>query len=62
MPPTEGERTAALLAAFRGTFPSVERGARIALFLRFGWAPPPTVRVRRLPLEESLVHEPTSDG
>jgi nitroreductase len=54
--PVEPERTAALLGSFRAAFPSVERGAQIALLLRFGRAPPPTLRVRRLPLEESVAH------
>jgi nitroreductase len=52
--PVGDERAEAVLRAARGAFPSLERGARIALLMRFGWAPAPTVRVRRLPLEESL--------
>jgi nitroreductase len=48
------ERMAAAVAYLRGAFPSVERGARIAILMRFGWAPPATSRVRRLPVEESL--------
>jgi nitroreductase len=52
------ERVAAVLAATRAAFPSVDRGSRIALFLRFGWAPTPTVRVRRLALEDSVALAP----
>jgi hypothetical protein len=47
-------RVTAALAGFRGAFPSVEKGARIGLLLRFGWAPAPSSRVRRLALEESV--------
>jgi hypothetical protein len=50
----ERERAAALVASFRAAFPSVERGSRIAMLLRFGWAAPPTSVVRRLGLEESV--------
>jgi nitroreductase len=53
-----GEGVAEVLAAARAAFPSLERGSRIALLLRFGWAPAPTVRARRLPLEESVALEP----
>ncbi len=48
------ERGAAVVASVRAAFPSVERGSRVALLMRFGWAPAPTTRVRRLPLEESV--------
>ena len=54
VPLAEPDRARALVTAFRAAFPSVERGGRIAVMLRFGWAPPPTSRVRRLTLEESL--------
>ncbi|HEY8087699.1 MAG TPA: nitroreductase family protein [Polyangiaceae bacterium] len=50
----ERERTGALVASLRAAFPNVERGSRIAFLMRVGWAPPPTTRVRRLPLEESV--------
>ena len=50
----ERDRAAALVASFRAAFPSVERGARIGMLLRFGWASAPTSVVRRLPLEESV--------
>jgi len=53
-PSAEAPRIAAVLASARAAFPSLERGSRIALFLRFGWAQAPTARVRRLPLEESV--------
>jgi len=52
------ERVANVLAAARAAFPSVDRGSRIALLLRFGWAPAPTVRMRRLPLEDSVALAP----
>jgi len=47
-------RAAALLAAFRRAFPSVGPEARIAFLMRFGWAEPPSCRVGRLPLKDSL--------
>ena len=56
--PAGDERVAAVLASARAAFPSVDRGSRIALLLRFGWAPAPTVHVRRLPLEESVAIAP----
>lgn len=49
-----GEAVAAVLASARSAFPNIERWSRIALLMRFGWAPPPTVHVRRLPLADSL--------
>jgi hypothetical protein len=49
-----GDQTDSILASFRAAFPSVERGARIAFMMRFGWAPPPTVRVGRRALAESV--------
>jgi hypothetical protein len=48
------ERAKAVVEALRGAFPSLEKGARIAAMMRFGWGPPPSSRIRRLPLEESL--------
>ena len=57
-PGADGERIAAVLASARGAFPNVEPGSRVALLLRFGWARPPTGRVRRLPLEESVATAP----
>ena len=62
-PPSTAQVTAAehqkkvreLLPAFRASFPSVEPDARIAILMRFGWAQPASARVRRLPLEESVV-------
>jgi nitroreductase len=48
------ERAAAVVAAARTAIPSVEKGARIALLMRFGFAPPPTSLVRRLPLADSV--------
>jgi nitroreductase len=50
----EAARVTAAISAFHGAFPSVERGARIAIVMRYGWAPAPTSRVRRLPVEDSL--------
>ncbi len=40
--------------ALRAAFPNLEKDERIAIVLRFGWAPPPTSVVRRLPLADSL--------
>jgi hypothetical protein len=54
----EAERRAKvseLLPAFRAAFPNIEPEARIAVLLRFGWAQPVSARVRRLPLEDSVV-------
>ncbi len=44
---------ATLLTAFRQTFPNVAPDAHIAFLMRFGWADPPSLRVGRLPLEQS---------
>jgi nitroreductase len=52
------QRAAGIVASFCSAFPSVERGSRIAFLLRFGRAPDPTSRVRRLPLEDSIASEP----
>jgi nitroreductase len=48
------DRASDVVAAFRAAFPGVERGARIGMLMRYGCAPEPTLRVRRLPLEESV--------
>jgi hypothetical protein len=53
----EHERVEALLAKFVAAFPSVEKGASIALLMRYGWAPLPTMHVGRLPVGESVVQE-----
>ena len=50
----ERQRVEDLVAKVRAAFPSVERTSRIGLILRVGWAPPPTARVRRLALQDSL--------
>ena len=50
----QADRIVAVLASLRGAFPGLEKGARIALLMRFGWAQAPTARVRRLPLEDSV--------
>ena len=50
----DSERSAAVVASLAASFPSVERGARVAVLMRVGWATPPTSIVRRLPLEESV--------
>jgi len=55
----ERDRVEAVLARFKGAFPSVEKGARIAMLMRYGWAPPPTTLVRRLPLEDSVAGDVT---
>lgn len=60
--PDGHDRAAAAVAALRGAFPSVERGARIGMLMRFGWAPAPTSRVRRLPLEESIAVDAPTGG
>jgi hypothetical protein len=51
------DRVAAVVASLRSAFPSIERGSRIALVLRFGWAPASTARVRRLALADSVATE-----
>jgi nitroreductase len=40
--PDGHDRAAAAVGALRGAFPGVERGARIGMLMRFGWAPAPT--------------------
>jgi len=55
----EHERVESVLSRFKGAFPSVEKGASIAMLMRYGWAPPPTTLVRRLPLEESVAGDVT---
>jgi len=54
----QSERAAAVVAAFRAAFPSVEKGSRVALLMRVGNAPPPTALVRRLPLVDSVAAPP----
>jgi hypothetical protein len=54
LPNDQLDRVTAVVAAWRAAFPSVEKGARVALLMRVGNAPPPTSLVRRLPLLDSL--------
>jgi Putative TM nitroreductase len=53
-PRVDDARATAVVDALRTAFPSVEKGARIATLLRIGWGPPPSSRVRRLALEDSV--------
>jgi nitroreductase len=53
-PNAQADRIAAVVAAARAAFPNLEKGARIGLLIRFGWAPAPSTRVRRLALEDSV--------
>ncbi|HEX8790510.1 MAG TPA: nitroreductase family protein [Polyangiaceae bacterium] len=48
------ERVEAAVSGVRSAFPSVEKGASIAMLMRYGFAPPPTTLARRLPVEESV--------
>jgi hypothetical protein len=48
------EKVGAVVKTLHTAFPNVERDARIAMLLRFGWAPAPTAIVRRRALEDSL--------
>lgn len=50
----DAQRGAAIVAALRLAFPSIEQGSRVAFLMRFGWAPPPSTRVGRRPLGESV--------
>jgi nitroreductase len=50
----EIERAGAIQSALRAAVPSIERGARIGIALRFGWASGTTPRVGRRALEESV--------
>ena len=43
-----------VVASFRGAFPGIDKGSRVALLMRVGNAPPPTARVGRLPLADSI--------
>jgi sulfur-carrier protein adenylyltransferase/sulfurtransferase len=52
------ERCQAAVESLRAAFPSVERGSRLAVLMRVGWAAAPTSRVRRLPLEDSMAVAP----
>jgi nitroreductase len=54
----DADGSAAAVASLAAAFPSFERDARIAILMRIGWAPPPTIIVRRLPLEESVALAP----
>jgi nitroreductase len=53
------ERAAAIVVACHAAFPSVEKESRIAILMRFGKAPPPTVIAGRLPLAQSVAVAPT---
>jgi nitroreductase len=55
--PAQRERVSAASAAFRAAFPSVEKDARIAIWMRVGWGDAPAVRAGRRPLEESVALE-----
>jgi hypothetical protein len=48
------DEISAVVKTLHAAFPNVERDARIAMLLRFGWAPAPTAIVRRRALEDSL--------
>jgi len=50
----ERERIEAVVTAFHATFPGIDKGSVVGSLLRFGWAPDPTGRVRRLPLADSV--------
>jgi nitroreductase len=54
VPNDQRDRAAAVVAACLAAFPSVEKGARVALLMRVGNAPAPTALVRRLPLLDSV--------
>jgi nitroreductase len=60
--PDGRDRAAAAVAAFRAAFPGVERSSRIGMLMRYGWAPEPTTRVRRLPLDDSIASDAPSDA
>jgi nitroreductase len=47
-------KAAAVVASLRAAFPGVDKASRIAVVMRVGQAPPPTARVRRLPLADSV--------
>ena len=55
VPLVDGARVRGVIESLRGAFPSIERGSRIAVLMRIGWAAAPTSHVRRLPLGESVV-------
>ncbi|HEY8090011.1 MAG TPA: nitroreductase family protein [Polyangiaceae bacterium] len=48
------ERAREVVASLRGAFPGIDKGSRVALLMRVGNAPPPTARVGRLPLADSI--------
>jgi nitroreductase len=53
------EQVEGVLSRFKAAFPSVEKGSSLAMLMRYGWAPPPTTLVRRLPLGESVAGDVT---
>jgi nitroreductase len=56
-PGTEGP-VVEVVRSLRAAFPNLDREERVAMLLRFGWAPAPTSAVRRLPLGDSVaLHE-----
>lgn len=55
----ERDRIQGVVSKFRAAYPSVEKGASIAILMRYGWAPAPTTLARRLPLEESVASDVT---
>ena len=52
---TIDEHLGPLLLAFKGAFPNVPDGTRIAFLMRFGWAEPPSCRAGRRPIEDFVV-------
>ena len=50
----EIERARAIIDAHRAAVPSIEKGARVGIALRFGWAEGATAKVGRRRLEESV--------
>jgi hypothetical protein len=48
------ERLSSVLASFRGAFPHLAEGSRIAFLMRFGFADAPTLRSGRYELAESV--------
>ena len=53
-PLTGAERASQVVASFRAAFPGIDKGSRVACLMRAGNAPPPTARVGRLPLSDSI--------
>jgi nitroreductase len=56
------EPATAAIASLLAAFPGFEKGARIAVLMRVGWAPPPTSSVRRLPLADSIAVAPPAES